>query len=168
MSPNLINPYFRFSVVVLSCFGFFQSSGQDSVLLNYNKKVIARYIDVVINDQNLNRKGEFFHTDYIWHTMNGKDVHSSKDSGHTAILRWLFNAIPDVSYNIDNIEAGGEMVGVSTTAAGIAKSEMFGLPPARKKVYYKQMFFYRLKEGKITDQWEVVDAESIKAQLEQK
>jgi predicted ester cyclase len=45
---------------------------------------------------------------------------------------------------------------------------MFGLPAAQKKVRYKQMFFYRLKDGKITDQWEVVDAGGLKAQLETK
>jgi predicted ester cyclase len=168
MSPNLINLYFRLCVFVVFCFFSLQSSGQDSVILNNNKKVIVRYFDEVINSHNLSSKGEFFHADYIWHTMDGKDVHSAKDSGHTAILRWLFNAIPDIRYEIDNIEAGGEMVGVSATATGIAKSEMFGLPPAQKKVYFKQMFFYRLKEGKIIDQWEVVDADGIKAQLERK
>jgi predicted ester cyclase len=159
--------YCRVSVFALFCFCHFQSSGQDSVLLSNNKKVIIKYIDVVVNNHDLNRKGEFFRADYIWHTMDGKEVHSTQDSGHTAILRWLFNAIPDVHYTIDNIEAGGEMVGVNTTANGTARSEMFGLPVAQKKVRYKQMFFYRLKDGKITDQWEVVDADNIKAQLEQ-
>ena len=166
MSPNFTTIYFRVIVALLFCFPF-QSMGQGAILLNNNKNVITKYIDVVINHHNLNRKGEFFQTNYIWHTMDGKDVHSSQDSGHNAILRWLFNAIPDVHYTIDNIEAGGDMVGVSTTATGTANGEMFGLPAARKKVSYKQMFFYRLKDGKITDQWEVVDSDNIKAQLEQ-
>jgi predicted ester cyclase len=97
--------------------------------------------------------------------MEGKEVNSSQDSGHTAILRWLFNAIPDVHYTIDKIEAGGEMVGLSATAIGTARSEMFGLPVGIKSVRFNQMFFYRLRDGKITDQWEVVDADNIKAQL---
>lgn len=167
MSRGFITQYFRFIVAVLFCFCRIQSFGQNAVLLDNNKKLITRYIDVVINGHNLDRKGEFFQADYAWHTMDGKEVRSSQDSGHTAILRWLFNAIPDVHYTIDNIEAGGDMVGVSTTATGIARSEMFGLPVARKKVLYKQMFLYRVKDGKISDQWEVVDADSIKGQLEQ-
>jgi predicted ester cyclase len=147
MSPKFFTLWVRVGLIVLFHFCQFSSFGQDTVLLNNNKKVITKYFDVVINDHNLTRKGEFFHTDYIWHTMDGKDVHSGQDSGHIVILRWLFNAIPDVHYTIDNIEAGGEMVGVSSTAIGTARSDMFGLPAAQKKVRYKQMFFYRLKHS---------------------
>ncbi len=100
--------------------------------------------------------------------MDGKDVHSRQDSGHIAIKRWLFTAIPDIHYTIDHMAAEGDIVAVNTTATGTARSEMFGLPAAQKKVRYKQMFFYRLKDGKITDQWEVVDAGGLKAQLETK
>jgi len=57
------------------------------------------------------------------------------------------------------------MVALNTTATGTAKGEMFGLPAGQKKVRYKQMFFFRLKYSKITEQWEVVDVEGIKAQL---
>ncbi len=59
------------------------------------------------------------------------------------------------------------MVAVNTTATGTAKSEMFGLPAGQKKVRYKQLFFYRLKDNKITEQWDVVDLDGLKAQLAQ-
>lgn len=168
MSPNLRSLCFRVSTVVLFYFCHLPSYGQDITLLNNNKKVITKYFEAVINARNLNQRSEFFPTDYIWHTMDGKDVHSSQDSGHIATKRWLFTAIPDVHYTIDNMVAEGDMVAVNTTATGTARSEMFGLPAAQKKVRYKQMFFYRLKDGKITDQWEVVDAGGLKAQLETK
>jgi predicted ester cyclase len=42
---------------------------------------------------------------------------------------------------------------------------MFGLPAAQKKVRFKQMFFFRLKNNKITEEWEVVDGDGLKAQL---
>lgn len=168
MSYRLVSHKFRTSVVVLLCFFVFQTNGQDAVLLNTNKELITKYIDVVINGHNISRKSEFFHEDYIWHKMDGESVSSRTDSGHTSILRWLFTAIPDVHYRIENIEAGGNMVGITTTATGIARSEMFGLPVGQKKVTYKQMFFYLLKNGKIAEQWEVVDADGIKSQLEKK
>jgi predicted ester cyclase len=60
------------------------------------------------------------------------------------------------------------MVAINTTVAGNAKGEMFGLPVGQKKVSFKQMFFYRLKNNKITEQWEVVDVDGMKAQLAQK
>lgn len=167
MLYSIASVFFRVCIAVLFCFCELQAFGQDVGLLNSNKKVIAKYIEVVINGHNLERKHEFFKEDYIWHKMDGEGVHSSKDSGHTTILRWLFSAIPDVHYKIDYIEAGGDMVGVATTATGTARGEMFGLPVSQRKVVYKQMFFYLLKDGKIADQWEVVDADGIKAQLTQ-
>jgi predicted ester cyclase len=122
----------------------------------------------VINTQKLNRRGEFFSQDYIWHQTNGTDVRSSQDSSHVAMKRWLFTAIPDVHYIIDHVIAEGDMVAINTTATGTAKGEMFGLPAGQKKVRYKQMFFFRLKDNKITEQWEVVDVDGIKTQLAQK
>ncbi|MGN6533246.1 MAG: ester cyclase [Ginsengibacter sp.] len=156
---------FTVSIGVIFCFFDFQCTAQVAQLTSNNKTVIKQFIEVVLNNYDLNRKGAFFQADYIWHTMDGKDVHNSEDSSHDNTLRWLFTAIPDVHYTVDNIEAGGDMVGVSTTATGTARGEMFGLAAGKKKVRYKQMFLYRLKDSRIAEQWEVVDVDKIKAQL---
>ena len=92
-------------------------------------------------------------------------VHSSQDSSHVSTLRWLYIAIPDVHYTIDNAIVEGDIVAVNSSVTGTAKSEMFGLPAAQKKVRFKQMFFFRLKNKKITEEWEVVDVDGIKTQL---
>jgi predicted ester cyclase len=81
------------------------------------------------------------------------------------MLRFVFTAIPDLRYTIDNAIAEGDMVAVNATVTGNAKSEMFGLPAAEKKVSFKQMFFFRLKSNKITEEWEVVDGDGLKSQL---
>ncbi len=165
MATNFQALSFRVITVVLFYFWCLPSFGQDTNLLNTNKKIVTRYFDEVINTQKLNRIEEFFSRDYIWHQTNGKDVRSSQDSSHVAVKRWLFAAIPDVHYTIDHVLAEGDMVAVNTTATGTAKSEMFGLPAAQKKVRFKQMFFFRLKNNKITEEWEVVDVDGLKAQL---
>jgi steroid delta-isomerase-like uncharacterized protein len=97
--------------------------------------------------------------------MNGTDSRRDQDSAHISILRWLFTAIPDVHYAIDHIVAERDIVALNTTVTGTAKSEMFGLPAAQKKVRFKSMFFYRLKDGKITEEWEVVDLAFLNEQL---
>lgn len=168
MATNFQAVSLRVFIAVLVYFSYLPSFGQDTILLNNNMKVITKYFEVVINGHNLHRKGEFFQTDYIWHKMDGIDVRSSQDSGHNAALRWLFTAIPDVQYTIVHILSQGDMVAVYTTATGTARSEMFGLPPAQKKVHGQQMFFYRLRDGKIIEQWEALDPGVVKAQLEEK
>ncbi len=155
----------RIIALIIVCFHSFPSFSQQRSSSNANKKVITRYFDEVINPQELNRMAEFFSQDYIWHQMNGIDVRSSQDSSHISTLRWLFTAIPDIHYAIDHVIAEGDMVALNTTATGTAMSEMFGLPAAQKKVRFKQMFFFRLKNNKITEEWEVVDLEGLKAEL---
>ena len=115
--------------------------------------------------QKLDRMGEYFSKDYIWHQMNGTDIHSIQDSSHITQLRFVFKAIPDIRYTIDNTVAEADMIAVNSTVTGTAKSEMFGLPAAQKKVQFKQMFFFRLVNNKITEEWEVVDVDGMKAQL---
>ena len=141
------------------------SFGQKISLPNANKEVIKRYFDEVINTQNLNRMGDFFSKDYIWHQMNGVDIKSSQDSSHVSMIGFLYKAIPDIHYTIDNVIAEGDLVAVNSTVTGTAKSEMFGLPTAQKKVRFKQMFFFKLANNKITEEWEVVDVDGLKAQL---
>ena len=156
---------FRAITLSLFFFGYLPSFGQATSLLNDNKKTIIRYFDEVINTQKLNRMGEFFSTDYIWHQMNGTDVRSSQDSSHVFTLRFLYKAIPDIHYTIDNAEVEGNMVAVNSTVTGTARSEMFGFPASQKNVRFKQMFFFRLENNKITEEWEVVDVEGLKAKL---
>jgi steroid delta-isomerase-like uncharacterized protein len=156
---------FMIITAILLFFWHITSFGQNTFLPNANKKIIIRYFDEVINTQKLSRMSEFFSQNYIWHQMNGTDVHSSMDSSHVAMLRFVYRAIPDIHYRIDNAIGEGDMIAVNSTVTGTAKSEMFGLPAAQKKVSFKQMFFFRLVNNKITEEWEVVDVDGLKAQL---
>lgn len=113
----------------------------------------------------LSRMNEYFSRDYIWHQMNGTDTHSSQDSAHIAMLRFLYMAIPDIHYTINSVIAEGDMIAVNSTVSGTAKSEIFGLLTAQKKVNFKQMFFFRFVNNKIKEEWEVVDIDGMKAQL---
>lgn len=165
MTMNYHTQSSRVITVILFFFWHLTSFGQHASLEKANKKTIIRYFNEVVNTQKLSRLGEFFSRDYIWHQMNGTDVRSSQDSSHVSMLKFIYNAIPDLHYTIDNAIVEGDMVAVNSTVTGTAKSEMFGLPAAQKKVRFKQMFFFRLKNNKITEEWEVVDGDGLKSQL---
>lgn len=165
MGINFHTQSFRAITLSLFFFWYLPSFGQGTSMLNDNKKTITRYFDEVINAQKLNRMGEFFSTDYIWHQMNGTDIRSIQDSSHVSTLRFVYTAIPDIHYTIDYAIAEGDMVAINSTVTGTAKSEMFGFPASQKKVRFKQMFFFRLKNNKITEEWEVVDLDGLKDQL---
>ena len=155
----------RIFTLLTFCFWNLLSYGQHGSSSNANKNVITKYFTEVVNTQKLNRMGEFFWQDYIWHQMDGKDITSSQDSSHLAMLRFIYKAIPDIHYRIDNIVAEGDMVAVNTTVSGTAKGEFFGLAASQKKVHFKQMFFFRLAGNKIKEEWEVVDVDGLIKQL---
>jgi predicted ester cyclase len=93
----------RICLVLLLLISLLPSYGQQASVQNTNKKTISRYLDEVINKQQMNRMGEFFSQDYTWHQMDGKSIRISEDSFHVAMLRFIFKAIPDIQYTIDNI-----------------------------------------------------------------
>ncbi len=113
MALNFHALTFRTFTVILVLFWYLPSFGQRTSLPNAYKKTITRYFDEVINTQKLNRMGEFFSRDYIWHQMNGTDVRSTQYSSHVSMLRFLYTAIPDIHYIIDNAIVEGDMVAVN-------------------------------------------------------
>jgi steroid delta-isomerase-like uncharacterized protein len=139
--------------------------GQKNSGLKQNKETITTYFESSINKHDLNKFKSFFASNYIWHTMDGRDVYSESDSSHISLLRSVFNAIPDIHYSIENIVSENDVVAVNTTVMGTAKSEFFGLPPSLKKVEFKQMFFFRLSNNKITEEWEVIDMDRLMGTL---
>lgn len=151
-------------IITLYC-SHLPSYGQPTSSENTNRKIITRHFDEVVNTHKLSRMAEFFSPDYIWHQMDGKDVRSRQDSSHVSMLRFIFSAIPDVHYAIDNAVAEGNMVAVNSTVTGTAKAEFFGYPASQKKVHFKQMFFFRFANNKIKEEWEVVDIAGMKEQL---
>ncbi|MBD2705724.1 ester cyclase [Spirosoma sp. BT702] len=97
--------------------------------------------------------------------MDGKDTHSSQDSSHVASLKYILKAIPDIHYTIDKMVSEEDIVAVNSIATGIIKDGFMGIPASQKKVRFKQMFFFRLANNKIIEEWEVVDVAGIKDQL---
>jgi predicted ester cyclase len=118
-----------------------------------------------INKHDLTRLSAVFASDYIWHAMDGRDVPGEKDSSHISTLRFIFSAISDINYSIENIISENDLVAVNTKVMGTAKSEYFGFPPSLKKIAFKQMFFFRLSGKKIIEEWEVLDMAGIKGIL---
>ena len=155
----------RFMILITFCCWNIPSFGQHTSWQNANAKVILGYFDEVVNPHKLSRMGEFFSQDYIWHQMDGKEVHSRQDSSHVSMLKFIFGAIPDIHYAVDNTVAEGDMVAVNSTVTGTAKGEFFGFPASQKKVQFKQMFFFRVLNNKIIEEWEVADVAGMKEQL---
>lgn len=154
---------FRAALTFLAFSFFFVYSatlfGQSKKSKITNKEVVQKWFDMV-NNHDISEMNKIFAADYIWHTMDGKDIRSSQDSSHAVFLRFLLRSNPASRYEIISIINEGDLVAVNTILTGKAQS-----PSGEKDINVKQMFFFRLSGGLITEEWEALDTDLMKKQM---
>lgn len=170
--PSCLTANSSATVLAFLAFLFFVSYsamlfGQNNKSKNTNKEIVQKYFDM-FNKHDLSQLNKVFAADYIWHTMDGKDIYSSQDSSHITTLKFVIRAIPDIHYKIESLINDGDVVAVNTTVTGTAQTQFFGLPAGQKTIRVKQMFFFRMEGGKIKEEWEVLDGDLMMKQMGRK
>lgn len=156
------NSFKTVSMLLAFCFFFGYSPvlvGQTKKSKSTNKEVVQKWFDMV-NNHDISEMKQVFAADYIWHTMDDKDIRSSQDSSHVVFLRTVLNANPNIHYQIVSIISEGDIVAVNTIVTGKIHS-----PSGEKFIKVKQMFFYRMSRGLITEEWEVLDTDLMAKQM---
>jgi len=159
LTMNAFSTALRSSIFLISISYSFALFGQDNLPKSTNKEVVQKWFDMV-NKHDLSEMNKVFATDYIWHTMDGKEIHSLQDSSHIVFLRSVLRAVPNFHYEIVSIISEGDIVAVNTIFTGAVQS-----PSGQKNFNVKQMFFYRLSGGLITEEWEALDTDLMKKQM---
>lgn len=130
-----------------------------------NKAIATSYIIKVVNNKDLSLINNIYSPEYVFHGMDGIKRHTIKDSSLISFLNYLFKAFPDLNYSIDNVVAEGDIVGLNLTGKATHKDEFLGYPASNKKIEFKEMFFFKILNGKITEGWGVVDLAGVKDQI---
>lgn len=101
--------------------------------------------------------------DFVLHTAGG-DLGLEDD--RAALLHWK-TTTPDLVIAVDQIVAEGDMVAVRWTATGSDRGGFLptGKPATGKRVQAQGMTFWRLRDGKIAEEWGLVDMLSVLKQL---
>ncbi len=143
-------------------------SAQLSPTYKSNKEIASDYIKKVVNEQQVNLIGELYAPDYVFHATDGRALHLVSDSTMVPFLQYLFKAFPDLHYTISNILSEDNYVSMNLTGTGTHRNEYLGFPATKKKITFREMFFFRIEAGRITEGWEISDMESVKQQLQGK
>lgn len=121
-----------------------------------NKNLVRRFVEVVKNQRQFDKMGEFFASDYVEHNpvvaSFGKSI-----EGYQKFLGHLFTAYPDDVLNIDLILADGDLVSYHGTETGTNKGEFLGIPATNKTATWTEIQFFRIKDGKIVEHWILPD-----------
>jgi steroid delta-isomerase-like uncharacterized protein len=128
-----------------------------------NKAIIRRLIEEVYNEGNLDVVNELVAPDVFDHGAVAEHQHGIDSFKH--VIEWVRDLSSDIHYNIDDIIAEGDKVGVRMTVSGTDTGTLRGIPPTGKGFSVDYVHWFRLAEGKVAELWAVRDDLSRLQQL---
>jgi len=127
-----------------------------------HRAVIRRFIDEAINKGDLSVLNELVHPDYVFRSP-GQELQGAE--ALKAFFAGFRNAFPDLHLNIDELVVEGDKAASSFTLTGTHKAEFMGIPATDNQVKINGMVLSQFREGKIKEEWEVLDQLSLFQQL---
>jgi steroid delta-isomerase-like uncharacterized protein len=128
-----------------------------------DNKTLARRFMEETDKGNLDVIDELIAKDSVDHTpMPGQPPGAE---GVKWVFRTLKGGFPDMKGTIQDIVAEGDRVAVRRRTRGTHTGEFMGIPPTGKTVDVEEIHIMRVKNGKFTEHWGIMDAPSMMMQL---
>ena len=128
-----------------------------------NKATVRRVADEIFSQGKLDVIDDIFAPNYVGYTQHGTVVHGSADVKQ--FVAQYLSAFSHAQSVVEDLVAEGDRVVVRLTFTGTHTSAWMGIPPTGKPVTVKGMALYRLKDGKIVEQWTIGDTLGLLQQL---
>ena len=131
---------------------------------SYNLDLVHRMYDA-LNRQDLEAHYEFWHEDMIWHGPPGfGDIHGIKGF-QNEVLKPFYKAFPDYFAKNDIEVADANMVSATGFVTGHQRGEWLGFAPTGKFMRMRFSDFWSVKDGKLHENWVMVDHVDVMKQL---
>jgi steroid delta-isomerase-like uncharacterized protein len=121
--------------------------------LDANKRLVRQYIEAAINERQPEVAANFFAADYVEHNPHlppGLD-------GKRRFISSVITGFSDYHGDIQEMIAEGDKIVTRTRWTGTQDGPFLGRPATGKKLDFTTADFYRIKNGKIVEHWDVVD-----------
>jgi steroid delta-isomerase-like uncharacterized protein len=128
-----------------------------------NKAVARRVIEQIINTGDVSAVDEVIATDYVYSSPGMPDVRGPE--GMKEFVGMYRAAFPDVRLTVDQQIAEGDSVLTRWTATGTHLGEFMGMAPTGKQVTVNGMILSRFADGKLIDDYEIMDVFGLVQQL---
>ena len=127
-----------------------------------NKSVVQRYWDGKWNERRREILDELQTPDVVYHgtSMEMNGIEEYKQVYNSYLL-----AIHDTRLEINKLIAEGDLVMSNIKLRGIHKGELDGLPPTGNEISVSLFTIFRLVDGKIAEEWEIMDELGMMTQL---
>jgi steroid delta-isomerase-like uncharacterized protein len=127
-----------------------------------NETVLRRLIDEVINNGDFSVLDELVQPNYVYRSPDQEVDGPEALKGLLAAYRIAF---PDLNVRIDDLVNGGDKVVISVTLTGTHEGDLMGISPTGKSVEIHGMILSRFEDGKIVEEWEILDMLAMFQQL---
>ena len=127
-----------------------------------NKTLVQRWFSEVWNEGRADAIDEMLADDAVVHGL-GADLHGSAEFKHFHSA--YRNAYPDVTIDVDDLVAEGDMVAVRWSAIGTHRGDGLGFPATGRRAQFTGMVFVRIKDGRLVEGWNNFDQLGMLQQL---
>ena len=129
-----------------------------------NKALVRGWWDAFNQKTAANTVEEFYAADYVLHDPSQPEPVRGVE-GVRAFVAAIASAFPDVHCTIDDMLTDGDKVVQRVTARGTQQGEFQGIPPTGKSIEIWLIVISRIANGKIAEEWQLVDTLSMLQQL---
>jgi steroid delta-isomerase-like uncharacterized protein len=127
------------------------------------QQIVRRLIEEVLNTQDYSVLPDLLHDEYVYRTPGEELVGAEALRGLFAIYHTAF---PDLNLHIDDMFGAGDRVATAFTLTGTHDGEMMGMPATGRRVSVHGIIHSRVREGRICEEWELLDEATLLRQLE--
>lgn len=141
------------------------TSCDDSVnnMLEQNKQMVLHLHREIWSNGNLDLCDEVYAQDFVCHFLVGPEWHGPEGvKDHIKALRAAF---PDWREEVEDIIAEGDRVVTRFTSYGTHRGSFQGIPATGQAVVVREVAIFRLRNGKIVEQWGFPDIAGLRDQL---
>ena len=129
------------------------------------KAVVRRFVEEMLNGQNLAVAEELFTADFVDHDADDPAGRLSGIDGARAEVGAFLSAFPDMRVTTDQIVAEGDTVVYRGQVSGTHSGDFFGIPATGKQFSVWVWQTFRLEGNKIAEAWLHIDRLGLLQQL---
>ena len=127
------------------------------------KKLNDQFYEQVFRRRDVNAVDKLLTDDFVEHTPAPGQATDRK--GAKDFIGQMLQAFPDLDFTIDNQIAEGDTVSAVATMTGTHRGDFMGVPATGKKVTVQTVDIGRVRGGKFSEHWGLVDVPSMMSQL---
>jgi steroid delta-isomerase-like uncharacterized protein len=135
----------------------------DEARLEVNKKIAREYIQRVFNEHKPELAKDYVTADVVWHGGILGDISGAENVAQ--LLTSFIGALPNLQAVEEDIVAESDLVVIRLVVTATQRGDLLGVPASGRAVRWNAVDIYRVRDGRISEEWAADDIAAIMSQL---